>query len=121
MKKIYYKKLIRNKIPKRIEESNGKYLCKKLNSEEFKNELLKKVQEESLGIVVSKNKKELVSEIGDVLDVIDEIKKNFKITSKEIVDSRKIEFERKGGFTKRLFLVWSENTDYKSNEKRNLK
>ena len=103
MKKIYYKKLIRNKIPKRIEESNGKYLCKKLNSEEFKNELLKKVQEESLGIVVSKNKKELVSEIGDVLDVIDEIKKNFKITSKEIVDSRKIEFERKGGLIKDFF------------------
>jgi len=121
MKKIYYKKLIRDEIPKRIKESNGKYLCKKLNSKEFKNELLKKVHEESSGIVVSKNKNELVSEIGDVLDVIDEIKKIYKITQKEILNSRKTEFKRKGGFNKRLFLIWSEDTGYKSNEKRNLK
>jgi len=118
MKKIYYKKLIRDEIPKRIEESKGKYLCKKLNLKDFKKELLKKVEEESSGIATAKSKKELISEIGDVLDVIEEIKSTFLINLKEISESRKKEFKRKGGFTKKLYLIWSEDTGYKSNERK---
>jgi predicted house-cleaning noncanonical NTP pyrophosphatase (MazG superfamily) len=118
MKKIYYKKLIRDEIPKRIEESGGKYLCKKLNQKDFKKELLKKVSEESNGITFAKKKKEIISEIGDVLDVIDEIKKVFKISSEEIKGSRKNEFRRKGGFKKKQYLVWAEDTGYKSNERK---
>jgi len=119
MKKIYYKKLIRDLIPVRITESNGKYLCKKLNQIDFKKELIKKVSEESIGVTKATNKKELISELGDLLDVIDEIKKHFKISAKEISSSRKNEFKRKGGFAKKLYLIWAEDTGYKSNERRN--
>lgn len=119
MKKIYYKKLIRDNIPEKIKESGGKYLCNILSSKDFKKELLKKVEEEACGIKSSRNKKEIVSEVGDTLDVIDMIKKVFKISNTEIVSSRKKEFNKKGGFEKRLFLVWSEDTGYKTNERKN--
>jgi predicted house-cleaning noncanonical NTP pyrophosphatase (MazG superfamily) len=118
MKKIYYKKLIRDKIPERIKDSGGTYLCNVLSQKELKNELLKKVEEEAGGVGNANNKKEIVSEMGDVLDVIDEIKKIYKISSKEISDSRKTEYKRKGGFNKRQFLVWAEDTGYKSNERK---
>jgi len=118
MKKIFYKKLIRDDIPERIKESGGKYLCKKLSLKDFKKELLKKVLEESSGVAYAKNKKEIISEIGDVLDVIDEIKRNLSISSTEITASRKSEFKRKGGFKKRQYLVWAEDTGYKTNERK---
>lgn len=116
MKKIHYKKLIRDKIPQRIKESGGEYSCKRLNIKEFKRELVKKLKEESIGVFSARGKKEFVSEIGDLLDVIGEIKKVFKISSDELKISRKKEYVRKGGFKKRLFLEWAEDTGYKSNE-----
>lgn len=118
MKKIYYRKLVRDKIPKRIEESGGKYLCKTLDIKDFKKEILNKMVEEVSGMQSSKKKNELISEIGDTLDVIDEVKRTFKISNKELGNSRKKEFSRKGGFKKRIYLVWSEDTGYRSNERK---
>jgi predicted house-cleaning noncanonical NTP pyrophosphatase (MazG superfamily) len=118
MKKIFYNKLIRDKIPERIEESGGEYLVKKLNNQSFLKELIKKVGEESDGLVKAKTKKEIIDEMGDVFDVLDEIKKTLKIKSSELLVSRKNAFKKKGGFKKRLFLVWSSDTGYKSNERK---
>ena len=108
--KIYYNKLVRDKIPQRIEKSGGKYAVNVLNDDDFKKALLSKVGEEASGLEQAKDKGEVISELGDILDVIDVIKKTFKISPKELSDSRKKEFKRKGGFKKRLFLLWAEDT-----------
>jgi predicted house-cleaning noncanonical NTP pyrophosphatase (MazG superfamily) len=76
LKKIFFDKLIRDKIPERISESGGKYLCRKLNEKVFTRELLKKVAEEADGLVTAKGRKGIIDELGDVLDVVDEIKYN---------------------------------------------
>jgi predicted house-cleaning noncanonical NTP pyrophosphatase (MazG superfamily) len=121
MKKINYRKLVRDKIPKRIQEDGGQYEIRTLSMTEFKREILKKVEEEAGGLANAGTKKEIVSEMGDVMDVLVEIKKAFKITAQTLGDSRKKEFERKGGFKKKVFLVWAEDTGYRSNEKRGRK
>ena len=54
----------------------------------------------------------------DVLDVIEEIKKLKKITDKQVKDAQKLNFEKKGGFEKKIFLFWSSDTGYKSNERK---
>lgn len=118
MKKIIYNKLIRDKIPDRIKESGGDYKIKKLDIKDFGKELLKKVGEEATGLLTAKTSKELASEIADILDVIEEIKKLKKISSKDIGEAQKINYKRKGGFDKRIFLFWSSDTGYKSNERR---
>ena len=117
MKKIYYRKLVRDKIPKRIEESGGKYHIKTLSAPSFKKEILKKVEEEASGLVKAKGKNEIVSETGDLLDVLDEVKRAFGITPAQLRRSRKREMERKGAFGKRIYLLWAEDTGYKTNEK----
>ena len=121
MKKIYYRKLVRDKIPKRIEESGGKYQVKTLSGAGFKKEILKKVGEEASGLAKSKVKRDIASEMGDLLDVLGEVKKAFGITSTELAKSRTKEMKRKGGFGKRIYLLWAEDTGYRSNEKRGRK
>ena len=114
MKKIYYNKLIRDRIPEKIKKHGGDYEVEKLKGKGFELELLKKAS----GLLAAKTRKELISELADVLDVIEEIKRLKKITNKEIKDAQKVNFKIKGGFQKKLFLFWSSDTGYKSNERK---
>ena len=116
MNKIYYNKLIRDKIPEKIKSKGSTLKVIPLNEIDFEKELLKKVGEEASALPIAKTKKELISELADVLDVIDEIKKFKNITQEEIIAVQKINFEKKGGFDQRLFLVWSSDDGYKTNE-----
>jgi predicted house-cleaning noncanonical NTP pyrophosphatase (MazG superfamily) len=118
MKKIYYNKLIRDKIPDRIKKKGGDFEIRKLSAAEFEKELLKKVGEEAGGLLNAKTKKELTSEIADILAVIREIQKVKRIPDKYIEKALQENFTRKGGFEKKLFLVWSSDTGYKTNERR---
>lgn len=118
MDKIYYNKLIRDKIPEKIKKSGGDFKIKKLKVKEFEKELIKKVGEESDGLLAAKTKKKLISELADVLDVIQEIKRFKGITSQQIKRAQKESNKKKGGFKKRLFLFWSSDTGYKTNERR---
>ena len=117
MKKIHYNKLIRDKIPERIKESGGELRARRLSAEEYEEELIKKVGEESSGLLSAKTKKELISELADVIDVVDEIKKFKKITTKQIKGAQKEAFMKKGGFKKRTFLYWASDTGYRTNER----
>ena len=117
MKKIYYHKLVRDQIPENIKAQGGTYLIRKLKPKEFERALIKKVGEESDGIVNAKTRKDLISELGDVLDVIETIKKLKRITTLDIVRAQREALKRKGWFNKHLYLVWSSDTGYRSNER----
>ncbi len=116
VKKIYYNKLIRDKIPERIIESGGEYKVKKLKDKEFAKELLKKVGEETSGLLPAKTKSDIIKELADVIDVIKEIMKVKGISNQEIKKQQQENKKFKGGFKKRLFLHWSSDTGYKTNE-----
>lgn len=116
MRKIYYKKLIRDRIPKKIERSGGAYLIRRMKRKEFERELLKKAGEEASALPVAKSRTELISELADVIDVIEEIRRAKKIKSREIQKNRRDNFRNKGGFKKQLYLVWAEDTGYRTNE-----
>jgi predicted house-cleaning noncanonical NTP pyrophosphatase (MazG superfamily) len=118
MKKIHYNKLIRDKIPEKMTKSGAAFKIKHLASKQYKKELLKKVFEESDGLVAARNRDELTSELADVLEVLEEIRKFNKIKPSCIRDARVKNMQRKGGFNKRLFLYWAEDTGYRSNERR---
>ena len=117
VKKNYYNKLVRDKIPEVIKKAGGVAEFKKLSGKQFETELLKKVGEEAGGLLNTKSKKELVGELADVIAVIDEIKKFKKIKESELKNAMEANMEKKGGFKKKLFLVWSEDTGYRTNER----
>lgn len=99
-----YNKLIRDKIPEIIKNNNENPKIRILDTKEFKEELLKKLVEESNEVLKSKSKKELVKEIGDVLEVTDCLIKTFKLNKKDIDSIKKQRKKSRGGFEKRLFL-----------------
>lgn len=119
MKKIFYHKLIRDKIPDKIKKKGSLLKTRKLNQKEFEKELLKKVGEEASGLLNIKNRQELIFELADVQDVLDEVKKFKKISAIQIKNAQKENYQTKGGFKKKIYLVWSADDGYKSNERKN--
>lgn len=100
-----YNKLVRDKITEIIEKNGESCKFRILTGEEFKKELLKKIVEEANEVLgTNGDKKELIKEIGDVLEVIDCLIKAYDLDKNEI---EKIKQERKssrGGFDKKIFL-----------------
>jgi predicted house-cleaning noncanonical NTP pyrophosphatase (MazG superfamily) len=118
MKKIFYRKLIRDKIPSKMDRVGAAYETRKMGKKEFERELLKKVGEEASGLLAAKDKKELIEELADILDVIEEIRKRWRIKPSCIRKSQKENTRKKGGFEKKIYLAWSEDTGYRTNERR---
>ena len=104
MEKIY-QKLVRDKIPELIKKDNAKPKTRELETEEYKIELFKKLEEEVKEMIeASNNKEELIKEIGDIYEVVDSIIEQFRLDKNEIIDLQKKRREERGGFERKIFL-----------------
>jgi predicted house-cleaning noncanonical NTP pyrophosphatase (MazG superfamily) len=102
---ITYNKLIRDKIPEIIENDGKKANLRILEDDEYKLELLKKIVEESKEVLEAKDsKQELIKEIGDLMEVLDSVIKEFNLNIEDIISLKEKRKEERGGFEKRLFL-----------------
>lgn len=121
MRKVFYNKLIRDEVELKMRNLGIAFEVKKLNNKDFIKSLADKISEEALGVSRSKNKKELLQELADLEIVLDEFKKVMKINTFELRLAKKENLKNKGGFLKKLWLVWSEDNGYKSNERESKK
>lgn len=98
MKNKKYNKLVRDKIPEYLDSINISYEKRIASDEEYKEELIKKLQEE----LDEFKKAKTPDELADILEVIEALKelKEFKNTEK----IRLSKLENKGGF-KNKFIV----------------
>jgi predicted house-cleaning noncanonical NTP pyrophosphatase (MazG superfamily) len=96
-----YNKLVRDNIPEMILDNGeeGEYYA--YPPDDFENELILKLQEESGEYLENKNPEELA----DVLEVLMELGKLRGITFAEIEMLRQKKLKERGGFSKRIFLV----------------
>lgn len=103
--KKYHEKLVRDKIPYILQEKGIHGECCTLDEgEEFYDSLVEKLQEEIIEFVESDE----LQELGDIQDVIDEILKHRNISKEVFNGIRSSKTEKNGGFTERLFLMWTE-------------
>ena len=105
-KKYYHQKLIRDKIPERIEETGDECETRVLGKTLFEKELKKKLIEEAKDLSKA-SKKELLKELADVLELTKSISTYYKIPFSKIEKTQKERRRKRGGFKKKLFLVWS--------------
>ncbi len=117
MSRVYYNKLIRDKIPEKI-KGNGKQCSARACADdaEFQQELLKKVAEEASALAVVRSREAYLEELADLLVVLDALNEALAVSTSDIERAKEANLQKKGAFEKRLFLVWSSDTGYKSNE-----
>jgi len=105
-KKYYHQKLIRDEIPEVIKASGDEGKIRILGEKEYEKELKKKLVEESKE--VSKASKEgILNELADVLELVKSIASHYKIPFSKVEKFQEEKRKERGGFKKKLFLVWS--------------
>jgi predicted house-cleaning noncanonical NTP pyrophosphatase (MazG superfamily) len=105
-KKYFHQKLIRDRIPEKIKKSGGKYETRVLGNEEFEKEIKKKLIEESKELADSRTE-ELINELADVLELTKSIATHYKIPFSKVKKIQEAKRKQRGGFRKKLFLIWS--------------
>jgi len=98
---IKYNKLIRDKIPEIIAADGKDYKVRKLDDEEYLESLNAKLQEELNEYQESGE----VEELADILEIIYAILEHKDISKDEFEEMRKRKKGKRGGFSKKLFLI----------------
>jgi predicted house-cleaning noncanonical NTP pyrophosphatase (MazG superfamily) len=101
----HYNKLVRDKIPEIIEADNGAPRTRILNEAEYREELAKKLLEETQDLIKAKsNTDHLALEIGDIYEVLSAIVDSYHLDRLAIMKIKEKRKEERGGFEKRIFL-----------------
>jgi len=117
MKKVYYNKLIRDGIKSKIEGNNEACEVRTIeDQDEFQQELLKKVVEESHALSRARSRKEFLEEYADLMVTLDALTALLEFSEADIKTSLEENVKKKGFYKERHFLHWSEAGNYKSNE-----
>lgn len=111
-------KLVRDKTMEQAckEDPSSSFSYKYLNDNEIQPQLLNKLQEEVAEILEAETKDQLCSELADLLDVIDAIKKHNSISAEELTISRIKKSELLGKFDNKLFIEWMECESSETNK-----
>lgn len=99
-----YKKLVRDNIPLIIEESGKTFSFHFASDAEYKSSLRAKAVEEANELANAYERKEIISESADLLEVLESIWKEEGITSEEVLARKAEKKESNGGFEKMLIL-----------------
>jgi predicted house-cleaning noncanonical NTP pyrophosphatase (MazG superfamily) len=100
MKTVRYGKLVRDKIPKRIQQQGGVPVVHVADDVEYWQKLKEKLQEEVEEFITESTKEELA----DILEVIEAICAFRDWNRAELEALRKAKAEERGGFQRRLIL-----------------
>jgi predicted house-cleaning noncanonical NTP pyrophosphatase (MazG superfamily) len=117
MGRVYYNKLIRDRIPEKIAAAGSACAIRTIaDMAEFEQELLKKVVEEAHALSMVRDRAAFLDEYADLMVVLKELSLRMGCTEVEIQTALQENVAKKGGFTQRLFLSWSSDDTYRSNE-----
>ncbi|MCD5382299.1 MAG: nucleoside triphosphate pyrophosphohydrolase [Candidatus Pacebacteria bacterium] len=117
MGRVYYNKLVRDRIQEKITGNGEACEIRAIEDDaEFQQELLKKVTEEATVLSHVRSREDFLSEYADLMVVLDTLTAHMDISEAEIRLALAENLEKKGGYSNRHYLHWSDDGDYKSNE-----
>lgn len=93
-----YNKLVRDKIPEYLDSKGISYEKRIASTEEYKEELIKKLDEEIKEFMEAKNAEELA----DILEVVEALKKLPEFSNVEEIRIKKL--QDRGSFEKKIIL-----------------
>ena len=98
-----YNKLVRDRIPEIIEGNGEEPITRILNDEEYRSELIKKLNEE-YDEVVNASGEDIIEELADMLEVMESIANLQNKTLDNIIIEKEKKKKKRGGFSKKIFL-----------------
>ena len=101
---MLYHKLIRDHIPAIISQSGRQCRTETMDEAEFRQALRAKLVEESQEVHAA-SPTELLTELADVLEVLDALMQTHNITAADVRAVQQQRRQERGGFTKRLRLL----------------
>ena len=112
-----YNKLVRDRIPEEINNSDGKKANYKiLNDNEYLQELDKKLFEEAHEFVEEHS----VDELADLMEVIYAIMKTKNISFEDVKIARDVKNKKKGAFKDKVYLISVEQEQIDEREEKEL-
>lgn len=115
MKRVEYNKLIRDRVKEKIESKGEACEVKVLNEKDFVTALRQKLVEEATELSESSTREDFLAEYADLMVVLDELASIYELTAADVKLALVESLEKKGGFQKRHFLLWSEDFGPKNN------
>ncbi len=109
MRRFVHNKLWRDKGPARMEATGSVVHVTILDDEEYNKQLGLKLLEESHEVCQAQSKEDLISEVGDVLEVLDCIIALHGLSRDEIESERIIKREDRGSLLERQFVTTTES------------
>lgn len=97
----YYNKLVRDKIPKIIEETGKKCSIRYVDEKEQLKLLEGKLNEEVLEYIDDKN----LEELADIMEVLFGLAKNLGFSEEELLKCREEKKKKRGGFEEGVLLL----------------
>jgi len=117
MRKVYYNKLVRDRIQEKIEAKGEQCDIRPLTDDaEFEQELLKKIVEESRALAHTRSRTDFLEEYADLMVALDALTELLDFSPAEIKTALAENAEAKGLYKQRHFLHWSSDDGYESNE-----
>jgi len=104
--RYYHRKLVRDKIPEIIKATGDEFSARVMRKTEFEKELNKKLVEEAKELAEAP-KSEILDELADVLELTKSIAAHNHIPFSRVEKVQEEKRKKRGGFKKKLFLIWS--------------
>ena len=105
MSRKIYNKLIRDKIPKIIEENNKVYNIEIMNDEQYKNKINLKILEEVQELLESRKHEERVNELADTYKILEVYIAVNDIDAREVEVKKESKLLLRGGFKDKILLI----------------
>lgn len=101
---VEFNKLVRDKIPEKIEKNGEEAIMAELDKKLFSSLLKRKLVEEALEVLDSENDENIVAELADILEVFDGILIQHQIDLKTVLDQKEKKRKKVGGFERGVYL-----------------
>ena len=105
--RLHYDKLIRDRIPEIIEADGKRCRVEVMDDADYVRSLRAKITEEAAEVAEAAGE-DVVAEIADLLEVIEAFRASCGVTEDEVEAIRLKRREERGGFQRRLRLLWVE-------------
>lgn len=104
-----YNKLIRDRIPEILEAQNITFSVEEMTETEYRQALRSKLIEEAKEAAEADDA-DLVVELVDLLEVIDATIAAYGISRNQVLDCQTNRRTERGGFMRKLRLLWTDNS-----------